>query len=617
MPLTTKKLAKDIDGLLPAIDFRQPGKIFCMDGKNFKWTVQGPESSFGSRYIGNEPIDDPEFASTFRLTDTIIYSGAKSFYQYDPVSMTFYPLYFFGTQADKYPWSFCQILNKYYFCRKGLGVFEFNPVTNHWRKLTPTGLPTDPVGICEVRGRLIVLGSDFYGWSAIENADDFTPSIATGAGFQALSIIGGIPLGIFEASDGFNVYTSKGIVAAQYSDNQAVFRHIVLTREHKAINPFCIVELDEGLQLFCDKKGFFQTSGNKPEPFNPLFSEYINQTLLETRDLGDFSVFRMHHAKDQRLLFFMVCLSSNSTIYEKSWCLHIPTDKWGSFDKLHYGFGELNLGSGSFFDFNFGFIDENGYFHRFTEEAFNEVTERPETGYFYHTDFDMPSRRMEDVYFFTTIMNGSAETESDFVGFDSGFYDYGIIEEGTFDIDDENDIASEMGDPIIFKSDMTAAFNSGTWAPFKTSVDQESLAAYVKFGLFRFDELKNDDQLGEILSLSVHSGPIPGSEEDWLTASGEEDFLTSTLPDEDWGFGVDSGDDYDLILTGTTDGKTIYLDHQYTLNNIANSNERVRRYPGNMCKGIFHDILINALGDNQTFHIKTLEVSGFGAGRIN
>lgn len=617
MPLSAVIEAKDIEGLLPAIDRRQPDKIYCIDGKNFKWTVQGPESSFGSRYIGNQRMLDPALGSTFRLDNSIVFCGSEAFYQYDPTSMTFYPLFFFGTQADEYPWFSCRILNKFYFCRKGLGVYEYNPATNHWRQLTPSGLPANPVSITQVRGRLVVLGETEYAWSAIENADDFTDSIATGVARQLLSLIGGDAFAVRASADGFLVWTSEGIVAVEFSGNQAIFRHEVLTRIYKPINPFCIIDLDEGAQLFCDKKGFFTTSGGRPEPFMPLFGEFLNKTLLPSRDLGDYSVFRMHHARDQQLLFFMVSLPSNHVLYEKSYCFHIPTQKCGSFDRLHYGFGELNLGTNSFYDYNFGYIDENGYFHRFTEETQNEITSRPDDGYFYQVDFDMPSRRMDNTYFMTTLMNISAEPEYLYVGKESGFYVYGDAASGEEILNNESEqLPSESGNPNLMKSLTTMGMNCFQIGVEKYPVQGAALDGSVTIGLFRFKEMRNDDQLAEILGLTVHSGPLGGTSEDWLVDSGEEDYLTSTLSDEDWGLGASSGDEYKATLIGTTDGVTTFLNHSNELENIISGNVQRKQYPGKMTKGIFHHLKIDADEVGDTFHIKTIEMTGFPAGRI-
>lgn len=610
--------AKDIDGLLPALDVRQPGKHFVLEGRNFKWTVQGPESGFGSRYISSQCLDDVSLSETFRVDDRVLYAGNNAFYSYDTISQTYYPIYFFTDTPALYPWSFTQLLTKYYFARKGLGLFEYNPATESIRKITNISLPANPVAVTTIRQRLVVLGTSTYAWSAIEDPDTWTPSLATGAGFQALSLVGGDAYAVKPSTDGFVVYTSKGLISAEYADNQAVFRHEVLTRFYKPINPFCIKEIDEGVTVFCDRKGLFRTNGQLPEPFVPLFGQFLTQTLLPQRDLTSTCAFRIHIAQDQQLMFFMVSLPGQEDLYEQSWCLHIPTEKFGSFDKLHYGFGEFNLGINTLFDFNFGYIDGDGFVHRFTGEAFNENTTRPDDGYYYHSDFDMPARIEDGTIYAPSMMQMSAEEEWYYAGLESGIYTISESFTSTEFQTMPDEQSSELdGGTYLARADLVMDAQISQMSASLYPLQAAPLDAYILLGTFRFSEMRRDNELGEVLQLSVHNGPLAAQEEDWLESSGEEDMVTSTMPDEDWGVGVESGDLYIATLIGTNDGYTTFQNHENVLINIAPDTEKVKRFPGAATKGLFHLLRIEASEVSHTFHIKLVELDGFGAGFIN
>lgn len=614
--------APTVDGLLPALDRRVVGKPFAVEGRNFLWDAKGPYSGFGSVYISHREIERPELAQTFRINDDILMFTVDSIREYDPVSDTFWPRFTYTPNETEYPWSSAFVGNRYYFCKKGTGIIEYIPATGEFKLMVNAFFPTDPVGICESRGRLIVLGTDLISNSAQDDANDFEPSLLTGAGNQVLSMIGGTPFGVFAIDEGFLVFTSKGILLATFNQyTNILFIFDILTTQHPAIGPYAILTLDDGLILYISRQGLLTSNGQKPAPFEPLFSEYLARELLANADLSDYSAFRLFYAVDQQLLFLSVESTAVPRVYDYAWCLYRPVGKWGIFNTLHFAFGEFNISASVAEGFNFGYINVDGLAVQLSGDAFVEATAFPDTGVDFRASFDMPARIEDGVVHFPTLMDVDCRNLTSLIGKASGWYDF-------ISIKSLADLEGEQSDPAavlvmgvyLFGTMLNCDSGAQRYGLSPVAQDLGGLDSYITVGMFRYDVGQYSDQLGIATNLAVGMDEFALQSEidtdDYLITTGSSDTFEDWLEidgAEDWGNRSPIiGSVYNTLVIGTNDGTTVFTS---AVPETVDTDENTIYYAC-MVSGLMHMLKFSADAAHEYFHLKSLTMSGTSGGRL-
>lgn len=606
--------AKDSLGLQPALDRRIVDKPFVMDGRNFLFNVQGPYSGFGRRKIALDRIADAAGVQAFEVG-----SGAgfvftrQGILQFDYASNTFVTVWPFTTPVTPgYGWTHCFIAGRDYFCAKGPGLFEYNPDTNSWRHMTSIYYSDRIVAIAECRGRLIVLDEFSYNWSALEDPDDMEPSLTTGAGIQSLAIISGTAYKTVGLDDCFLVFTSEGIVIAEFSGGQAVFRHRVLSSVFRAINPMCIALIQDDSILFVDKTGFYTTDGKKPTIFDPVFSEYLSQTLIKSRDPSNLNAFRLMVDITTKLLLLSVSSTVSEDLFEMAWVNYMPKQQWGTYNEYHYGFINFIYTTDATNITAFSVVSKEGYIERITGENFIDGTTLGDTGVFYRSSLDTVTFYADNAWHFQTHVEFVDYYKPwEFEGFGTGWY---TINTSTDSVLEEYDPLEETSGAGIFRTYVDGYANFGIEGPEVIPIQQNTLNAYILLGMFRYAELKFDDEMGLVTQMSVWSDPA-GSDvvEDWATMPDITEDWNLIDGQEDWGFGVSSSDDFTTTLIGTLDGFNSFKEQ--LLINLDTALGYINRYPADV-SGIFHMTKLEALAMGQTFHLKSLEMSGTSAGRL-
>lgn len=620
--LTAVVQGKDILGYTRILDRRQVDKSHVLEGRNFLFNAQGPYSGFGRRLLSGYPLADPTGAESFIALNGkgFVFTNSSVLY-FDGNSGLFIPVYEFAAVNNVYPWQHAIVAGRDYFCRKGVGVLEYDPNDATWRELTSPYLPVDPCGIAEVRSRLIVLGTGSYAWSAIDDVDDFEPSLTTGAGAQSTLIVGGTPYVVKGIADAFLVFTSKGIAIAEFSGGQAVFRHRVLSRKHVAVSPRVIDLIEEYQAIFMTEEGLFTCDGRLPVIYDPAFSEYLSEQVIRQRLGPSINSFRLRAMDDVRWLILEIGASGQSAVFDSAFVCYTPIKKWGSFDAYFSGFLPLMATLNGSPVFRMCVSDAEGYCWYFSDE--NYVQGIPE---------------MEEVYYITSVPDpitwvdetgGSLEIHwKDFGEFYSwpiwkfselptGFYQNADINSGLADgLSEVSDtIATDEGAYYAFVDGGVMGSGGPLNGPSLAPVITDGLNAYVHIGLVRFNELKHTDEMGMVLDVAVWNGDGGSTVqvEDWLTTPDQsEDWLTLS-GSEDWGFGVLNGDVFDAHLIGTNDGTNAYTEEDLILLTATNALES--RYPAT-ATGQWHFIQIAALDYPKTFHLKSVEFGGTSAGRL-
>lgn len=645
--------AKEILGVLPGIDRRKVPKPHVVDGKNFLFNVDGPYSGFGRRLVTkdsfhNMVVEHTSSLQSFRTDDDTGYIfTTEAVFAYDTGSMFFYPVYSYDTITENdFGWTECFIAGKHYFCHKNVGVLEYTPDTKEWKLFADGDLVVEPVAICNARGRLVILGRSAYQWSALDDPNDLTASLTTGAGLQSLAILGGNSLKVMSLGDNFLVFTTKGIIIAEFSGGQAVFRHRVITRDFHAINAVCIEQLDTGTIVFIDEKGLFTCAGQLPEVYQPLFSEFLSAQLLKLIKSGNaFRNYRLHLHRPNQLLFVMISLFGTDEHFERAYVLYRPIDQFGTFDSTFHNFIEVPVDVGSEVQYRFTVIEANGAFKEFNNSNYIEQTTLPDDGIFWRTEFDWPANRQDGVYHFPSLLQMSADREWMFVNLATGWYTIGdqivarefstdpqelaptvgviiiLAGDGEYSIEYSTEFAVGSGEDIsilsiVFRSEMVLDTGFTLIGPISVPAELGSLDSEVKIGMFRYAELKYDDELGVVSNLSVYSGEtISQEDEDYQDGSIEvvEDYETMPDSTEDWGFGVLSSDLYTVDLTGTNDGFGTFLHED--LINIVEAGSQLNRYSCNV-GGQFFIVGIHALAYPEMYRLAALEIAGNSGGRL-
>ena len=648
--------ARQIKGLLPALVSRNIDKPHIIQGRNFLIDTKGPKASFYSRFVSHSVISNPIDAVTFRLEDDtdLLLVTSSGFLKYDTASQTFYPVFVPSVAiTEYYPWSMAKVGNDYFFAHKGLGtrVIKYASLADIWSEIT-TDVLTGVRSVCASQGRLVILSEDWVQWSAQDDGTDLTASAVTGAGAFGLNISGGKGLRVMDAADGFICYTSTGgVLKGDVSTGISPFRVYSADTRQKLINPYCCIQLEDGINLILTARGFQVTANGKFEPWQQLMGEYLTNTVLPNLDLTVNTVIKLHFNSDRKLLFVSLGADDSPTLYQRALVLYLPVDEWGSFDELHYGFGELMLNAGPDVGYNFGFFCVNGYLHRFVKEIFRERA-LTEEWYHYRTVLDMPPVRVGTKIIWQANVRLTAHDEADLTGLASGVYGFSYteypadpsdVETGMAELDAVNgvtvsdymtnglanedwlDVAADTFEDwldayhaILFPANIQMAIGWNIATVVLYAPASYALPAYIEVGLLRFSEQKFNDELSMITNLSIGMDASPGEPffldymdvPDGLVV----DYETSTAADEDWGYMLLAAYDYDITVRGTLDGINTW-DGQEKIPELVNDAGDQQFYSTDP-NGLFHIVRLSAEEVSQTFHLKFLEASGMLTGRL-
>jgi hypothetical protein len=364
-----------IEGLLPALDPRQVDKPFIIDGVNFFFNAEGPFSYFGGELVTKNSLNYADNVGSFYVNGQVYYFTPAAVRYFDRAIgqyMDKLDLQLSWLGAEDYPWSSAYVGGKYYFYHPNLlqQVIEFNPRTDEWVLWTSPYFPAGMRYISDALGRLVVLGAVQYSWSALDDGRQFFPDLATGAGFQGLSFIGGTAYAVATIDDGFMVYTSNGVVRASYINDQAVFRHTPLSRKIRILNARCLLNYQNAEHIVLTPQGMFHSTGGQFEDFKPAFNEfYLRELSVTYQDTG-----RLDYCPQRNAVFVSFRRNPSETSYMISYVVSLALDKWGLFNR---DFSTLLL-TDAFTDAYepaLGYVDPAGFAYRFVSSAYLEVTD--------------------------------------------------------------------------------------------------------------------------------------------------------------------------------------------------------------------------------------------------
>jgi len=402
-------LVPTIKGLIPAIDRRKVQAPFVVEGKNFLMSVDGPVSGLGRRITGYETIAGPTNVQSFSIIETqeSYVCTDEGIFRFNTESEQLHPLYLLAASVTaEFPWSHAFVGNKVYFTRPGVGLIEYDITADSWALLSGGSIPTDIYACTEAEGRLILLTGLVNAWSAIGDGQDFTPSTVTGAGSQALTKLGRAsprPLGVQKVADGYLTFLSTGIMKSQAIQSANPFRHTVLSKEHKAINPYCIILQDDEKVIFATLGGLFETTGSTPKLYSPLFSEFLHEKIFPQLDtVNNQNSVRLYATFERAWFIVSLAINQRDYAYDIAYLLNLRTDEWGSLNFGHTAFLDIKTLRTNQQGFNFSLLTADGTISRFDSSVGVETVQAVSAGLFYRKIVvDIPARINDSVTYFT------------------------------------------------------------------------------------------------------------------------------------------------------------------------------------------------------------------------
>lgn len=588
---------KDLGAFRPAIDARRVQQPEVMGGQNFLFDVDGPRSAFTSTFANWFKFDDVAKANCQSFTlngQQKIYGTPRGLYVIDPIS--FVPrLVLPVTVVNTYwPWSYAQIGNRHYFAQYNVGLFQLDLSTWAFKTIAT---PATVKFICASYGSLICLSDTTVFWSALSNGEDFVPSLVTGAGFQALSILSNTAYRVDPTDDGLIVATDLGFIKGEFVQANFVFRWYVISRDVKIFSPNCGVVLPDVGVLYIDAGGMHLTNGAKPTLWEPEMSDYLKTAFLNDMDKTKLGCARLTYAANLKAVFASFAGNTREGNYQISFPYKVVTGKWGEFALPHSAILDIDIPPYKI-DVN-GYLDTTGYMRWFTELPFTSSI--PAVGY--------------DLADFTWRLFN----EQNMVIRDGTFY-------GSTDLPTSND------SPAIWVSALYSALYQIAATPnFVTGIldaaavlqgyipPQIGANSYIDLGPFRFVEQKEADETSAISTLIVGTSAVASGlviTEDWLVDSGAEDWLDLINPDtfEDWGSDLRAQDSFHLDLMATDDGINQQVQGVERLLPIENPGAAYQYTPQGF-SAIFHRIRVSALDPQQSFSVKFVNIAGHLTGR--
>lgn len=647
----------DFQGLLPAIVGRNINQHYTVAGKNFLFDAKGPKSGFGNTISSYDIINDYKHTENFEVDGQRMVFTDSVVLGHDRTTKQYYPLYDMGASyTATAPWTMAFVGNVYYFLKDGMTSYiTYTPATGIWdTPAAPSGFPSGPKALARVIGRLVCLGDTLVSWSALDDGTDFVPSLTTGAGAQATSMISGTTYMVKEISAGMLVFTSQGSMLGEFTGGPAVFAWRPLSTTHKILNPFCVITLSDDKEVvFLDNNGFFSTENpDKPAPWQPIMSEYLKETLFPSlATVDDIDAVKLFYNEERELLFVSIKESGTAAdLYDYAWCWAKTPDKWSLFNQSHYSFGCYSWSYDGSGHFDLGFLTNSGEAHSLNEASVIEIPpiQAIQQGLWF-ADFEYPVRRSGSNYIMPNRARMYGWDFSPLDNLNTGYWNIGVKEQlaeepdittvtqqatweditfedwevDTGDLDYQVDVTDEdwQGDydNYVMRSDMAMSSAGIIHGYTETDFTQNHLDSYVTLGLFRFEE-KNaaiqtntlPEQTNQIQSIGLGMPEgTPYVTEDWELLTGNEDW-ESTTGDEDWGEGEAlTSYTINMTLIASNDG----LEETATETPaIAHDGAGVKYYDAANVRGVYHMIKLEATTVGEYYHVETLKLGGIVTG---
>lgn len=574
--------AQDFQGLTPAVDPRRSDKLFALNGANYLWDAIGPRSAFGNRYLTPFALGRPEHVQGARLHLT---QGDRSFtftgdaiLEWDEVLGGWRVLYVTpNTTIQPYRWTYGYLNGYMYFCHPRVGILVMDVENDTIVPLQTPGAPEQAIALVINNGRVCAINDTTMFWSAPSNGLDWVPRLS-GPGFQIIGDrVAGDPVMITSYTAGTLVWTSGGVMRSEFTGDVEVYRHRPLNTEYRMINSFCSMKLDENTVVILDERGLFQSKGEAPQPFAPVFNEFLIN-YLQDFDLKRGTNVRIEWDDLQKQVYLSTSLSYTNPLFEECFVYYPPVDKWGQFNEPHFGILPLRVEGSEREDDFFGFVDATGRVRYWSKVGSREV---------------LPT---------SPLLDGVRA----------------LIQKPGHLVDGDDGIvlsSSAVANTVPTKGLTPDGFflNGGQ---VRAPAEVVGLNAFIHLGLLRIDQQMAADMMTEVNQLligSLISGeegrtrvnynliPAGTSDEDYNLETGGEAFGFEDLHYINHG----------IRVIGTVDGRSVFFEQ---VPELVEFKEGIRYYSCAVT-GIWHILELTAIEVGEAFHLRAFMMTASGAGR--
>lgn len=256
----------------PLVDVVQTDEIKIIDGENFLPIGMQYISVSGLRQLSAR-FELGERYRLYHLSTTnssqLFLTSSNGLYRID--TETNIPFKLVERNDDGVNrWTIAFVGGYYYFCGgNGTALYRYDMDTNEL--IISQSSSVNPVACCNSDGRLILLNDKQIIWSAMDDGENITPSLETGAGYQTLGKVGGgIPITLSPIANGFLAFTSKGIVAAKVVNASTIFYFNQLLLTGNVVStPDKVINLDDNTACFLTNNTLYLYDGATAQAIIP------------------------------------------------------------------------------------------------------------------------------------------------------------------------------------------------------------------------------------------------------------------------------------------------------------------------------------------------------------
>lgn len=629
-----------IETFMPSLDQRNAGRSFVVAGKNFDFGPKGPRSGFASKIISPFPFGAPSKVQGITIQGrTLVFTSDAILTWRTSAPFMWELLYGFDTTIpDGYegPWSAMYIDNQLWLSQPGRGMFssEVTPGSDQlW--LHPRtafdipGLESRIRGMDIVHSRAVMVNDDYIQWSGVGDMTDLTPALG-GAGIQALSaFVQGTFLGLNSFQDGFVVWTTGGAVIGEYIGGDEVWAFYPLKTQLKPVGRRATVRLENGNIAFLSRQGLFLSNNSADvTPFSPEFNEYFLEYMYpEDGDLTPNQFWRVDYNPARETLFLSESADGNT--YYRTFVFNPTREKWGIFSDRHFGFLALTPDT-------FGHVDPQGFAHYFSPIFTRETEPSNARG----LNRIMPAGQKQGYVMSSSVVCRCAEWDSTspmepYNPPEAAWYSGATIVPATYD-PSPLDSWIEIG---YVRPEQLAG-----WVNQTVEIQEMKLSSIPIAPNFPADYRTNHHKQWFYYTPEDWDSPadidIFDILDDWMTASGDEDYLLSPDTTEDYmlmddpsiSFTWDSAEDwnnggpaedwngpglnlipltYDMQWLASQDGITF----DTCIPKMARFNTTAQDWAG-LSGGLYHRIRIAATSQMQYYDVTLMSVTLQYSGNI-